>query len=231
MPTERTWLDVSYSEKDQAKAAGARWDAGARRWYAPPGHEAALQEWVASPDVPDILPGEDRTFGQGLFVDLVPDSCWFTNVRSCVTERDWGRIRRMITRRAGMACEACGASEDRDAKRWLEGHERWLYDDVKRVQTLRRLICLCSDCHRATHMGFAQITGRGAEAFGHLVLVTGMTEMEADSHITAAFDLWRSRSENAYSLDLSMLTDAGVTVVPPPSPEERARVADGSALL
>jgi len=42
-----------------------------------------------------LLPGEDRSFGSGLFVDLVPSSCWFTNVRSCVDRRDWERLRRM----------------------------------------------------------------------------------------------------------------------------------------
>lgn len=31
----RVWLAVPYAEKDAAKAAGARWDPQARRWYAP----------------------------------------------------------------------------------------------------------------------------------------------------------------------------------------------------
>lgn len=38
-----------------------------------------LARWAALPDIPDLLPGEDRSFGSGLFVDLVPSSCWFTN--------------------------------------------------------------------------------------------------------------------------------------------------------
>jgi Domain of unknown function (DUF5710) len=80
----RVWLEVPYAEKEAAKRAGARWDLPARRWYAPrPGMEQ-LQRWRACPDV---LPGEDRQFGAGLFVDLVPSSCWFTNARSCVDPR------------------------------------------------------------------------------------------------------------------------------------------------
>jgi hypothetical protein len=43
-----------------------------------------LQPWVGRAPLPDVLGGEDRSFGGGLFVDLIPDSCWFTNVRSCV---------------------------------------------------------------------------------------------------------------------------------------------------
>jgi hypothetical protein len=91
MSESRVWLDVQFAEKDQAKAAGAYWDARARRWYTPRPGMPGLDRWVAPPDVPDPLPGKDRSFGSGLFVDLVPTSCWFTNVRSCVDQRDWER--------------------------------------------------------------------------------------------------------------------------------------------
>ncbi|MGW7166485.1 DUF5710 domain-containing protein [Streptomyces sp. NPDC054884] len=120
MGVSLTWLDVSYQEKDEAKTAGARWDAAARHWYAPPGREDSLERWLAGPALPELLPGEDRTLGEGLFVDLVPSSCWFTNVRSSVSPRDWERLRRMITDRAGRRCEVCGAAQNRDVKRWLE---------------------------------------------------------------------------------------------------------------
>ncbi|WP_101254571.1 DUF5710 domain-containing protein [Streptomyces barkulensis] len=224
MATERVWLDVPFSEKDEAKRHGARWDPSARRWYAPrPGMEG-LGRWAAAPDVPDLLPGEDRTLGSGLFVDLVPSTCWFTNVRSCVADRDWERLRRMITGRAGRRCEICGAAEDRGTGRWLEAHERWVFDDVRRVQTLRRLICLCTDCHTVTHFGYAQVRGLEARAFAHLRAVTGMTGSQARRHVEAAFELWERRSRFTWSLDLGILTRAGVALAPPPGAEDRARV-------
>ncbi|MEU6757832.1 DUF5710 domain-containing protein [Streptomyces sp. NPDC046685] len=222
---DRIWLDVPYAEKDEAKQAGARWDPAAKRWYAPRKGMTALQPWAAAADVPDLLPGEDRTLGQGLFVDLVPSSCWFTNVRSCVAPRDWERLRRMITRRAGIRCEACGAAEDREAKRWLEAHERWVYDDAARVQRLKRLICLCTDCHTVTHYGYAQVRGLEAKAFAHLVRVTGMSRAEARRHINMAFTVWDVRSATTWTLDLSILTDAGITLKRPPSAEKRPGVA------
>jgi Domain of unknown function (DUF5710) len=106
----KVWLDVPYAEKDEAKAQGARWDAAARRWYAPRAGITALERWQAVPDVPDLLPGEDRSFGSGLFVDLVPSSSWFTNVRLCVSMRDWERLRRTITTRADSAARYAGAA-------------------------------------------------------------------------------------------------------------------------
>lgn len=226
MAVERTWLDVPYAEKDEAKAHGARWDPKARRWYAPRPGIGELQRWAAAADVPDLLPGEDRTLGQGLFVDLVPRTCWFTNVRSCVAPKDWERLRRMITERAGQRCEACGATADREAKRWLEAHERWTFDEAARTQTLKRLICLCTDCHTVTHFGLAQVRGVEAQAFAHLVTVTGMTETQARRHVRDAFALWEKRSALTWSLDLGMLTNAGITLAPPPGAGARADVAE-----
>ena len=154
----------------------------------------ALDRWQARPDVPDLLPGEDRSFGSGLFVDLVPSSCWFSNVRSCVDQRDWERLRRMITTRAGHRCEVCHRSQDREARRWLEAHERWVYDDSNNMQALRRLICLCTDCHTATHFGLASINGKSAEAFKHLCYRYRVVWNQVNQHIDAAFALWRRRS-------------------------------------
>ena len=211
----RTWLDVPYGDKDQAKAVGARWDPAAKRWYDPRPLRSGeprpdLTRWAALPDIPDLLPGEDRTLGSGLYVDLVPESCWFTNVRTCVSQRDWERLRRMITRRADHRCEICGRPEDSDSRRWLEAHERWTYDEATGVQALRRLICLCSDCHLVTHYGHARVTGREAQAFAHLRTVTGMTEDQADQHIDDAMRRWKARSNRAWALDLSILSGIGI---------------------
>lgn len=44
---ERTWLNVSYEEKDQAKAVGAKWDRDVKRWYAPEGTDLEkLKKWI-----------------------------------------------------------------------------------------------------------------------------------------------------------------------------------------
>jgi hypothetical protein len=226
MAVTRIWLDVPFGEKDEAKALGARWDPAARRWYAPGPDRPGLARWAALPEVPDLLPGEDRAFGAGLFVDLVPSSCWFTNVRSCVTGQDWERLRRMITGRAGQRCEICRRSADREVGRRLEAHERWAYDPATRTQSLRRLICVCSDCHRATHFGLATIKGRDAQALDHLCAVTGMSRDEAEQHVEAAFEIWHRRSLTTWDLDLTLLTSASVAVRRPPARDDRLDAAE-----
>jgi hypothetical protein len=117
-----------------------------------------LARWAALPVIPDLLPGEDRSLGSGLFVEMVPSSCWFTNVRSCIIPTDWDRLRRMITSRVQERCKACGQTANPPTGRRLKAHERWIYDEPTGVQALRRLICLCNQCHTVTHFGLAQIS-------------------------------------------------------------------------
>lgn len=221
----RLWLDVPFAEKDEAKQLGARWDQSQRRWYAPRAGMAGLARWAARPPLPDLLPGEDRSFGSGLFVDLVPQSCWFTNVRTAVADAEWDRVRRMVYRRAGDRCEACGRGRDQAAGVRMEAHERWYFDDGRQVQALRRLICLCNLCHGTTHFGLANIQGRAAEALDHLIAVTGAGRDLAEAHVAEAFDLWQQRSARTWDLDLSILTTAGIALARPVSPARRGEIA------
>jgi putative DNA primase/helicase len=53
--TERTTLAVPYRERGAAKAAGARWDAQERSWYAPAGTDLArLERWLPEPQGPAL---------------------------------------------------------------------------------------------------------------------------------------------------------------------------------
>jgi Domain of unknown function (DUF5710) len=210
---DRIWLDVPYPDKDIAKRRGAIWDPVHQSWYAPHRGIAGLVPWS---QLPEVLAGEDRTLGQGLFVDLIPRTSWFTNVRSAVRERDWFRVRSMVYRRAGQRCEACGAGAAKDAGRFLECHERFVYHSQSGVgsglQMLRRLICLCSACHRVTHLGHTSLAGAQSEqaALAHLMSVTGMNAAQARVHVQDAFMLWEQRSQRPWMVDLSMIARAGI---------------------
>lgn len=216
--TRCAWLDVPFEEKDRAKALGASWDAAERSWYAPRPDTAALAAWAR---LPELLPGEDRSLGQGLFVDPIPETSWYVNVRSAVGIRDWYRIRQMVYRRAGHRCEACGCQPDQAARPLMEAHERFTYNHVAGVQKLRRLICLCSACHSTTHFGLANLRGEAEAALGHLQLVTGMTRGQAEMHVAQAFEMWELRSRITWAVDLSVISDAGIRVRQAPRPAVR----------
>ena len=97
--------------------------------------------------------------------------------------RPTDRLRRMVYRRAGHRCEACGDSGSQP-----EAHERFTYDVQSGVQRLVRLICLCTACHRVTHFGRTMLQGdaAGQAAIDHLQAVTGMIDLETELHLTSA---------------------------------------------
>jgi hypothetical protein len=217
----RIWLAVPYSDKDAAKALGARWDPNARSWYVTDPQSPALARWArANRDpLPDPLPEEDRTFGGStLFVDLVPRTGWFTNVRSAVAPADWDRLRHYVYQRAGRRCEVCGAAGR------LEAHERWAYDEARGIQTLRRLISLCNACHTATHFGLAEKCGQRAAAMAQLMHVNRWTQDQAEAHVDQAFATWERRNQQDWALDLRMLTQVGIAVRAPAA-EDRPGLA------
>ena len=106
-----------------------------------------------------------------LTIELVPKTCWFTNVRSAVTAPTWDKLRHLTASKAGHLCEICGGR----GKRWpVESHERFSYDDKNHVQKLEGLIALCPPCHEVKHIGLAQMRGRKHLAMRHFCKINGV---------------------------------------------------------
>ena len=148
------------------------------------------------------------TFSNGdvvtrLTVELVPSTCWYTNVRSNVSKAVWDGLRRRVASEAGHRCEICGGR----GRRWpVECHERWHYDDAARVQRLERLVALCPDCHEVKHAGLASKRGRLEAVIRQLVKVNGWTADDAALYLEAVFETWAQRSRHQWTLDISVLT-------------------------
>mgnify|MGYP000757833805 CR=1 FL=1 len=70
--------------------------------------------------------------------ELVPDGCWYSNLRSILKPAQWDVVRREAYARANGKCMICG----RPTKR-LEAHERWSYDEKNAVQKLEDVIAVC----------------------------------------------------------------------------------------
>lgn len=50
MAESKTYLNVPFAQKDEAKALGARWDAVQKKWFVPADKDAALfARWQAEP--------------------------------------------------------------------------------------------------------------------------------------------------------------------------------------
>jgi len=137
-----------------------------------------------------------------LTVELVPSTCWYTNVRSNVSGAVWDRLRRQVAADAGGRCEICGGR----GPRWpVECHEVWAYDDEAKVQRLERLVALCPDCHEVKHAGLASKRGQLPAVIQRLAVVNGWSEDDAALYLEAVFEQWAARSRHQWTLDISVL--------------------------
>jgi hypothetical protein len=223
------FFNIGFDDKNEAKKLGAKFNYDLKLWYAPNEAVAARltshfepigdQELVDLKAITELkeLKGENRAFGgRRLFVDLVPASCWFRNVRSDIRESHWRGLSKFVITRAGGKCEVCGDAEDRAAGKFLDAHERWQYDYKTKTQKLIRIVCLCKPCHLYTHMGYAASQGREEEAIAHKLKVSGMTRQQVNEEINAAFTLWEKRNWHNWRLDLSILSDSGFKLLNQP---------------
>lgn len=139
-----------------------------------------------------------------LFIDLVPSSAWFSNLRSEVLEAEWGTIKSKTFRAANYRCEACGGQGPNHP---VECHERWRYDEESGIQILCRTVALCPACHEATHFGLARVKGRDQEARRQLQQVNNWTDLKVNEHIAQAMADYKRRSARKWVLDAYWLLD------------------------
>lgn len=59
---ERTYLDVPYPEKDEAKELGARWDRQKQSWYVPPGKDAGLFSKWSKAEPNSVIDNESKQY-------------------------------------------------------------------------------------------------------------------------------------------------------------------------
>ena len=133
--------------------------------------------------------------------ELVPDSCWYSNLRSILSPAQWDVVRKEAYARANGRCVICG----RECKR-LEAHEQWEYDEEACVQKLKDVIAVCRDCHEVIHIGRTSLMGREKEASEHFMKVNGCSYSDYRKALGEANEAHRRRNlVPEWKLDLTYL--------------------------
>lgn len=190
-------IRVDFSDKDEVKKLGAKWNGEDKTWYIPAGLDySPFAKWLNTDGVKGI---------GGLYVDLVPRSAWFSNLRSEFSKEDWQVIRQKSYKENKYRCSVCCGHGQQHP---VEAHERWDFDLESNKQRLVEVTSLCPACHEATHIGLANVNERGDIAFERLQYINEWTKDETDEHIKQAYEVWELRNNiKNWILDLSILED------------------------
>lgn len=139
-----------------------------------------------------------------IHIELVPKTCWFSNVRSQVASSDWDWLRKEAYKAANHKCEVCGC------KGRLEAHEIWHYDDTNLIQKLHGITAVCKSCHELYHLGFTSINGKLPQALKRLSRVNSWTMETTKEYVDIVFEIWMARSRKNWTLDLKLLDDCNI---------------------
>ena len=132
---------------------------------------------------------------------LVPDGCWYSNLRSILSKKQWDFIRQDAYERADGKCMICGRKTDR-----LEAHERWSYDQENAIQKLEDVIAVCKSCHSVIHIGLTQLRGGEERAEKHFIRVNNCTYAEYRKALGEANEIHQKRNQvPEWKLDLTYL--------------------------
>ena len=133
--------------------------------------------------------------------ELVPDSCWYSNLRSILSPKQWNVVRRDAYARANGRCMICGRPTQR-----LEAHERWSYDEDKEVQKLEDVVAVCHACHSVIHIGRTQLMGQEDMAIRHFMRVNKCTYADYIRALGEANAVHQRRNKvGEWKIDLSYL--------------------------
>lgn len=146
----------------------------------------------------------DTTKNLKLYIELVPKTCWYENLRKILSEDEWDKIRKQSYSEAGNKCSICG-TEGR-----LNCHEIWEYDDKNNIQSLKGFQALCDNCHNIKHIGFVNVQiSKGIwskdildNLARHFVKVNGCSMTTFKQHVEEAFNIWQERSKKNWKTDL-----------------------------
>lgn len=138
-----------------------------------------------------------------LFIELVPSTSWYNNLRKALPKEEWDRIRKKCYANAGFKCEICGA------KGMLNCHEIWKYDDAKHIQKLEGFVALCELCHHIKHIGLSNILASEGKldmdrVIEHFMKVNGCDRKTFEQHEKEAFSEWKRRSSRDWKVVLGM---------------------------
>lgn len=133
--------------------------------------------------------------------ELVPDSCWYSNLRTLLKPKMWDVIRKEAYFRAEGKCMICGRKVNR-----LEAHERWSYNLETKVQKLEEVIAVCHSCHSVIHIGRTQLLGDEDKAIAHFQRVNKASYADYIKALKRANELHQLRNMvDEWSLDLGYL--------------------------
>lgn len=146
-----------------------------------------------------------------LSIELVPSTCWWSNVRSNLTKTQWDKLRKSVYEKENHKCEICGGI---GTKHPVECHEVWSYNHENKIQTLKCFISICPLCHQVKHIGLTANLGQeyAERAYERFKVINRLSETDAEILYNYTWQEWKNRSKYEWEMDISLLNNYGLEI-------------------
>lgn len=143
-----------------------------------------------------------------LHIELIPKTCWGSNLRTKLKKSDWDKIRKNIYSNEKMCCHICG-----EQCKSLDAHEVWEFDEKNHIQKLLEIIGVCKPCHNSIHYGRAQQIAYEKQAQEQFLKFNDceMIDLQEEFLRVQSDYIRRSKIDN-WKLDLSFIEKEGYVV-------------------
>jgi hypothetical protein len=84
--------------------------------------------------------------------------------------------------------------------------ERFSYNLKTNTQKLERILALCKPCYSTVRVLDKVV------CLGRLIELNDLDKDDGKQHISDAYELWQKRSEQKWKLDISIITDSGLSL-------------------
>lgn len=146
-----------------------------------------------------------------LTIELVPRTCWWSNVRSNLTNTQWDKLRHKVYLKADNKCEICGGI---GTKHPVECHEIWEYDEENKIQILKNFISICPLCHQVKHIAQTYSNGKeyGDRAFKRFQDINELSDEDTKLFYDYFRQQWMKRSIEKWKLDITLLENYDIEI-------------------
>lgn len=153
--------------------------------------------------------GEDRNLG-GNLLGYEPHGPDLPLLFDLLVPSVFFDLKRFVVRRAGFKCEVCGRTN------FHRPFDRWVYDKRRKIRTLRRLMCLCKQCHIASLRKFDRPLHPLDPRDYQMRTFRGITHEQLEIYAAEQKKLHESLEKIKWKSDLSILTQRAYVGLPEP---------------
>ena len=143
-----------------------------------------------------------------IYINLIPSNVWYLNLRKILPKSTWTNLSNRIREEANWKCYCCGISLDKlKEKKYFHTHEYWLFNRETKTIKLAALVCVCSKCHLAIHIGYSSIYNKQDDCMKQISRVNKWLLEDVRNYVEASYEEHAINSTIDWQFDLDSFRD------------------------